>query len=309
MVPSPTVGMAACLAAALAWAVAVGWFRRPIATWGPWTVNLAKCTMAMVLLAVTVWAVGQGPVLLAAPPVAVGWIALSGLLGMTLGDTALFAAVPLLGAYRTLLWQTVNPLFTALWAGWLFGERWTLHQGIGGATVLVGITLVVSTRAPHARTGGGSRPLPAVAGAAVAGTALALLAAFGQGTGVALAKVGMESVPFLSAALVRLATAVLGLLAVLAVRGKLLASLRTLVSPTAWKELAAPSFLGTYLAILLMMAGIAGSPAALAAVLLSTSPVFSLLLEAREQRVVPSPRAIAGTLLAIGGVGWMSWGG
>jgi drug/metabolite transporter (DMT)-like permease len=59
---------------------------------------------------------------------------------------------------------------------------------------------------------------------------------------------------------------------------------------------------GTYLAMLLMMAGIALAPATVAAVLLATTPVFSLLLESWVERRLPTATGILGTLLAIAGV-------
>ncbi|MEM7051906.1 MAG: DMT family transporter [Acidobacteriota bacterium] len=296
MVSPALAGTAACLLAAGAWAVAVLWFRGAIADYGPWTVNLAKCGLATVLLAITVLVVGQGSVLLQAPLVALGWIAVSGLVGMTLGDTALFAAVPHLGVHRTLLLQTLNPLFTALGALLLLGEDLAGTTLAGGATVLAGVALVIARDSATQ-----------VPGSLLRGGLLALLAAFGQGLGVVLAKLGMVSLPFLSAALVRLATATAGLVIVLACAGAVARHLRPLGKGATWRRVAAPSVLGTYLAILLMMAGIAWSPAAVAAVLLSTSPIFSLFLEARIDRTALTPRALAGTLLAVAGVAIISW--
>ena len=61
------IGEAACLGAAMCWAVAVGLFRGPIAEHGARAINLAKCLIAAPLLAATALVAGQGSVALAAP--------------------------------------------------------------------------------------------------------------------------------------------------------------------------------------------------------------------------------------------------
>ena len=55
-------------------------------------------------------------------------------------------------------------------------------------------------------------------------------------------------------------------------------------------------------ALILMMIGVSLAPASIAAVLLSTSPIFSLFLEAIVDKRRITGRALAGTLLAVGGV-------
>jgi drug/metabolite transporter (DMT)-like permease len=62
------------------------------------------------------------------------------------------------------------------------------------------------------------------------------------------------------------------------------------------------AFLGTYLALLLMMFGVASTPATIAAVLLATSPIFSLVIEAITDRRRPTALAVIGTIVAVVGV-------
>ena len=119
-------GQAACLAAALLWAVSVSLFREPIEKYGAPTINLAKCLLAALLQAVTVWALGRADSLWSAPAAGLLLIAGSGLVGLVLGDTALFAAVTRIGVHRTLLLQTLSPVFAAVTAYLWLGEirRW-----------------------------------------------------------------------------------------------------------------------------------------------------------------------------------------
>lgn len=265
-------------------------FRHLIAERGAWAVNLGKNAIAGFLLGVTTLALGQGPALMRAPAVDLWLIALSGVVGMTLGDTALFAAVHRIGVHRALLLQTLAPVFAAILAFALHGERLGPSQLLGAAATLLGVAVVVAPR----RLG------EAVGGFTAAGTTLATLAAAGQGTGVVLAKMGMETVPFLAASFIRLSVAAVGVLAILAATGRMdrVARLRGSVA-----RLLPPTLLGTYLAVLMMMAGIAFAPAAIAAVLLSTPPIFSLFIDARVEGTPITLRGLGGTLLAVAGVG------
>ena len=86
-------GEAAALAAAALWASAVVWFRPAIARHGAQAINLLKGLVATALLALTAAVTGGFPALAAAPAAALGWMAASAVSGLTLGDTALFAAV------------------------------------------------------------------------------------------------------------------------------------------------------------------------------------------------------------------------
>ncbi len=62
------------------------------------------------------------------------------------------------------------------------------------------------------------------------------------------------------------------------------------------------AFLGTYLALVLMMVGVALAPATIAAVLLATSPIFGLVIEAVADRKPPTAFAVIGTIVAVAGV-------
>ena len=67
-------------------------------------------------------------------------------------------------------------------------------------------------------------------------------------------------------------------------------------------RLVTASFFGTYLAMLLVMAGVAWAPASVAAVLLATPPIFGLAVQSVVERRWPSVRGLAGTVIAVAGV-------
>ncbi len=289
----------ACVAAAFSWAIAVTLFRRPILDYGARAINLAKCSLAAVFLGVSGLAMGQLGALTEASANAILLLAASGIVGMSFGDTALFTAVRRLGVYRTLMLQTLAPLFSAALAITFLGERLGGREFAGAGLILAGVTLVLTQK-----VSGGESTLFNWAGAG-----FATLAALGQGTGIVLAKAGMAEVPILPASFLRLASAALGLVLVVALAGRLPSAAKLLVSPKVLRRILGPTFLGTYIAILLMMSGIAFAPASIAAVLLSTTPIFSLFIDARLQRQRIRLPSLLGTLLAVAGVGVLATSG
>jgi drug/metabolite transporter (DMT)-like permease len=290
-------GQAACLAAALLWAVAVTLFRRPIEVHGARTINTGKCLLAAVLQGLTVLLLGQAGALTAAPLRSTALIVLSGLIGLVLGDTALFGAVARIGVHRTLLLQTLAPVFAAVVALAWQGEVLTDRQMAGTVLVLAGIALVVAPQRGAGRVNSGL----------AAGFTLAVIAAFGQGAGVVLAKEGMQEYPYIAASFLRLAAAAAGLFLLEALMGRSGRLVHLARDGAAMIRSVPATLLGTYLALFLMMAGIALAPAsAVATVLLGTSPVFSLFLEAAVEKKRITARGAIGTLLAVAGVGVLS---
>jgi len=296
----PFTGEAVCLVTALFWAVAITMFRGPVVRYGARTVSLVKCALAAALQGLTVLALGQGPALVEAPRAALLTLAASGWIGLTIGDTALFAAVARLGVHRTLLLQTLAPVFTALIALAWQGERPTAQQIVGALVILTGVALVV---APDRR--GWKRP---AARGAVAGVGLGLLAALGQGSGLVMAKVGMETLGAIPASFVRLAAATVGLLILTGSRRRLAGVGRLVLGPDMRSRVLPATLLGAYLALFTMMIGIKLAPAAIAATLLSVSPVYGLFIDAVVHRQPVTLRGLAGTALAVAGVGVLAYG-
>ncbi|MFV2071901.1 MAG: DMT family transporter [Thermoanaerobaculales bacterium] len=286
------VGESACLSAAMLWAVAVVVFRGPIAAWGARSVNLFKCLFATVALAFTALLVGGFTSLAFAPPRALWLLALSGVVGLTFGDTALFAAVGRIGAHRTLLLQTLAPVFAGLLAA-ILGERLSATQLTGGAVVLAGTAMVVGADARGFRSASRVNSI---------GLGVAVFAALGQGVGVVIAKAGIEAVPVVAATLVRLAAGSVGMLVVTAGAGTLTRLARAVREPAMLRRAGLATLLGTYAAMLLAMLGLALAPATVAAVLLSTTPIFALAVEAVVDGQQPSVAAVIGTAVAVSGV-------
>lgn len=284
--------LAALLAAAL-WALASLWYRRLGEGIEPIALNLAKCALACAMIYAALALLGR-PLLPRASPEALGWLAFSGVLGLTLGDTVYFMALVRIGARRTLLLWTLAPAVTTL-LGVVWLHEPLLARDLGGlALVSLGIGLVVGQR-PE-----GEDALPA--GALLTGTLLGVGAAVCQGVGNVVIKRYGVAPEGLQVAAWRL-LAGLALLALIVPTRRQLGAVKALAEPSRLRLFLPACFLGTFLGIWLSTeAVLLASSVGVAATLLATSPLWVLAIERLLGRRI-SLRETAGALLAVSGVG------
>ncbi|HSM83006.1 MAG TPA: DMT family transporter [Nodosilinea sp.] len=292
-------GELAALMAAFLWAVATVIFGRLGKSLTPLALNLAKGAIALVLLAATLAVLGQSRVGL--DPQAVGILALSGVIGIGLGDTAYFAAVNRLGPRQALLLETLAPPLAALMALVFLQEALTPWAWLGMALTLAGVGWVIAEGGPGATS---ADPID------YRGIAFGVLAALGQATGAVLARAVLAdtAVAPLWSAVLRLAGGFVVILGLLRFQGPVVAQLRPLKSPRLLVGVALAAVLGTYLAIYLQQTALKYAATGVAQALTSTSPLFVLPLAlALGERV--SPRAVMGAVVALVGVGILVNGG
>jgi drug/metabolite transporter (DMT)-like permease len=285
-----SAGALAALAAAAGWAVATHLFRRAGETLPPLELNFWKGLIAGALLLLTLRLQGGG--LFVLPPAETLWLALSGLIGIGLGDTAFFRALATLGTRRTLLVETLAPPVAALLALGFLGESlgWRSWAGIGltvaGVAWVVGEQLPGSDTKLHWRAAGWG-----------------LLAALCQAGGAVIARsvLATGEIHASAAALLRLGAGLVVLVLLLALRGRPLALLVRTPGPRLLGYLVGGTLIGTWLGLWLQQAALARLPAGVAQTLLATSPVIAVLLAAAAGHR-PSGRTWLGTALAVTGV-------
>ena len=194
--------------------------------------------------------------------------------------------------------QTLGPVAATSLAVAFFGETLRADRIAAIAVVLAGVAMVVAPgKVPV--TGRGPRH-------DFVGYSFGLIAAFGQGAGLVLAKHGMADLPITSASFVRLVASTASLVVLMAWGPRLRSAIGALRNRENLRRIAPPTLLGSYIAILLMMAGVAHAPASVAAVLLSTSPVFSLFVDRIAVGTPITARALLGTAIAVAGVGLLT---
>lgn len=283
------------LACALVWAVAVVLFKKAGDSISPFALNLFKNTLAALLLGVTV-AVAS-PALPAFTPLSLLLIAVSGLLGICFGDSCYLRALNTIGASRMAVAQTLFSPFVIVLSAIFLHERLHGLQWLGAALVLGGIVLVTWT--------GNAGPAVADAGRLRRGTALGVFSVLLMAIGIVMAKPQLAEHALLWVVWLRVVAGVAGLLAMVALRrnaGALRAEYRAVRH---WPQIVAGSVAGTYLSMMLWLAGYKYTSASVAAVLNETAALFIVLFAVMFLRERVGPRQLAGVAVAMLGVGLM----
>lgn len=304
--PFPYAAEAAALGSSLLWAAASITFRRMRGRLAPAALNLTKNTVATACFAVVALALWGRPWPTHVPLEAQGWLALSGLVGLTACDTFLLRAFYEIGPRRATLLVLVAPVLVLVGSAFPpFGQREALHS----PSILLGIALALAGVALTALEG----PSPTAPGAADDPEARArrrrgirdgLLAGVLQAAGVLLAKRGLDlgAAPH-EGAEVRLAAGAAGLVALGAVTGQVGAWRRELSAPGTLRTVATAAFFGTFLGIGLNQCGLAWARSSGAVTTLNSLapvwliPLSRVLLGERHGRV-----AWLSTALAVAGV-------
>lgn len=141
-------GLVAATTASFFWAISVVLYRRVGRIMPPVMLNMSKGMFAVVILTVVIgvdWLVfGNKPWEM--PVGLLGLMALSGVIGIGVGDTLFFAGLNRMGARRMLLLFTINPVITVAVA-WLFmDEQLIWQQLIGIALTCGGVAWVIAER-------------------------------------------------------------------------------------------------------------------------------------------------------------------
>jgi len=260
----------------------------------PAALNLFKNTIALLVVG-AFWLHDEAPI----PELqAVPWIMLSGLLGFAIGDSLYMAALPLAGVQTTSMLGQLHVPMAALGAFVFTGHELSTLSIVGMAIVLAGVFGVLSAvRAPDALAAQHKRR----------GVLLALIAAVVYAANVVIGHHGMQSVPMSAGAVLRVTSGMLGAFLIAPVldrRGVAPAwkeLVRPLHEPALWKGLFVASFFGSALALPLFHHAMKELDPGVAAVLFSTTPLFTLplgLVMGERHRLA----AWAFTLLGFAGV-------
>ena len=283
----------AALGTATCWATTGLMAADAVRVLGPFWFNLIRQGFVTLVLAVVV--LGSGTLTL---PDTTGLVvlALSGIVGILLGDTLNFAAVGRLGPRRAGAIFALNAPMAAI-LGWLvLGEALGAQAGLGIAATVAGVALAIL-----GRPASGAHRLEQVRGGLWLGALFGLGAALGQATGTLIARPYMTGGldPYLGS-LIRVGASglAMGVLAALplapprpqGVTGKVLILT------------AATALIGLLLGMTLFLYALQGSKTGIIATLSATSPVIILPLLWLRTGQRPSATSWAGAALAVAGL-------
>lgn len=288
------------LGAALCWAVGSLFSARAASRMGTIGFNRWRLVFACSLLWMAVGVSGRWTPL-AWPET--GLLALSGLIGICVGDTALFACMNRLGPRRSGVLFACHALFSALLAWWFLGE--TLWGAtLAGSILLVG-GVMVAVRWGRRETE--QHVWEATRGRLLVGVGLGLTAALCQALATLMVKPLMAAgVDALAGSAVRLSAA-LGLH--LALRALLYAPAQ-LNAPLLWADLRNTFFsaaIAMGLGMTLILQALQHGPANLVGMFSSVSPVLLLPMLWVVYRARPAPGAWWGAGMAVIGTMLILW--
>ena len=284
----------AALGAALTWAVTGIVSAGPSAALGAVAFNRLRMALVFVMLAIAALFTGGWQTIHEAN---IAPLVLSGLIGIFLGDTALFLTMNRLGPRRTNILFSCNAPMAAI-LGWLvLDEAITAQKLAGIAVVFAGVLLAIVF---------GKRPSQmhqweAVKGPLIVGVALGLTAALGQAVGSLIARPVMEAgVDPIAASAVRVGTSVVALSLLIATGWQAIQA-RTALTPRLVVVTGLSGMLGLGVGMTLVLFALVGGKVGIVATLSATTPAFILPVMWLRTGERPAAMAWLGAALVIAG--------
>jgi drug/metabolite transporter (DMT)-like permease len=287
-------GQFAALVTAGCWTVSALVFEIAGKRLGSLTLNLIRLVIAFIFLSAFSMLIRGIPLPFDATKHQWIWLAISGVIGLVVGDLFLFRAFIVIGSRITMLIMALVPLFTSL-IGWLvMGEILSMGNVVGMTLTIGGIVLVVLERESSNGQVQFSRPLP--------GILLALGGALGQASGLVLSKYGMGSYDPFSATQIR---GMAGIFA-LSILFCIMRAWRRI--PTAIRDGKAMlnttlgAFFGPFLGVSFSLLAVQYTPAGVASTIMAIVPVLIIppAMVFLKERV--TFKETAGALIAVSGV-------
>jgi drug/metabolite transporter (DMT)-like permease len=268
---------------------------------GSLVLNRLRLLVAFVFLSLAHWVILGSPLPLQAETERWFWLAVSGVVGLVIGDAFLFQAFIWIGPRLSMLLMSLAPIIAALLAWVLFGETLSLAQLAGVVLTLAGVAWVVLER--H----GKSRPEGLDAASFARGILFGLGGATGQAVGLVTAKLGAGGdFSALSGTLIRMLSALVVLWGVTLIQRQAGYTFRQLAArPQALIFILGGAFTGPFIGVTLSLIAVQRAEVGIASTLMALTPVFLLPISYFVFKERFGWQAILGTLLALFGVGML----
>jgi drug/metabolite transporter (DMT)-like permease len=267
---------------------------------GSLSVNAIRIVFAVVFLTIT-HLIFFGQILPLLESEQFLWIGLSGVIGLGIGDFALFAAFVIIGPRLSVLIMATSPIYAAILGYFILGETLSFFSILGIAITIFGVCSVILVTREHQQW-----PTTSIK-ESIYGSILGFIGAAGQGTGVVLAKKGILfqadlTVNPISAALIRMITAAIFICICVIIAGKLPKIRNAIKNATAIKFTLGGAFLGPFLGVTLSMVAVTYADVGVAQTLMSLMPIIIIPVMWIVYKEKTSIRGILGAIIAIVGV-------
>jgi drug/metabolite transporter (DMT)-like permease len=289
------LGQLAALGTAFCWSLTAVFFSHSGRLVGSDVVNRSRRLFAMLFISITHLLLVGTIFPFEAEPYRWGWLALSSVLGLVLGDTFLFRAYVLVGPRLSMLMMSTVPILSTVMASFFLGERVTPVELVGIMITVSGIAWVVTER----RTDQVSVENKQYS----SGLFFAFLGALGQAANLIAAKFALDgSFPSISATSIRLLVALVILWLLAAFQRQVRYTFRQWRNPIAFRSMIAGSIFGPFLGIWLSLLAVQLAPVGVAATLMALPPVILIPLGYFLYGERVGRRGVVGTIIAFCGV-------
>jgi drug/metabolite transporter (DMT)-like permease len=219
------------------------------------------------------------------------WLGLSGIVGLVLGDSALFQAFVLIGPHLSMLIMTLVPIVSTIFAWFFLHESLTVVKLLGIVCTLIGIIMVLLNKKDTTTL---NKKQFAV------GILCGIGGAFGQAIGLILAKKGLaNNLPGLSATIIRVSTASLVIWLLTLISGRAKMTIRKIADKKIIWIIALGAFCGPFFGIWMSMVAVKWAYVGVASTIMALPPVFLLPLSHFIFKDKVTNQAIIGTIIAV----------
>jgi len=304
----PSLGIFFALITLVLWSLTPFFFRSTGRMIGPFATNLLRLSIAFPVLSVfcVIQYFWKGSAGMPDGGTAL-LLALSGMLGLGLGDLLLYRALFRIGPERSSLLMTLAPAVAAAAAWVALGEFLSPAQLAGMALILGGVLWTVWKPAVESPGGAGSGK---AAGSRWHGAIDGIGAALCQGFGSVMARqafLGDANLSPLYATAVRVGAGALVIILVARGRGTLVAGWKSLRVPRVLPRMVLGTFSGPIFGMTCYIAAMKYQPAGVVTTITFMTPLLVMPLGAWRYGTRPTWRVLAGGLAALAGVILLGW--
>jgi len=288
------LGEILAISSAFLWAFAIILFRISGRKVHPLGLNFFKALFSIPLFIATILITGQSIILKNLPWQSYTLLILSGIVGIGISDTLLFASLNRLGASLSAVINCLYSPFVIILSIVFLKEDMSYMQILGVILILSAILSISEIKHPQSLA---RKDL-------MTGIFLGILSMFSLAVGIVIIKPLLNTLPLLWATFFRTVAGTVFLLLIIAFYPERSFILSTTFSPKNWKAMIPGSFLGAYVSLIAWMGGMKYAQASVASALNQMNTVFIFILgviflkeETSKARIAALFISLAGALL------------
>ncbi len=288
------IGEFAALAVAIFWTITALAFESASRRVGSLVVNIMRLSLAIVFIGFTTLFT-RGSFL----PVDASWhnwfwLALSGIVGLVLGDYFLFRSYSMIGSRFAMLIMTLAPPLAAIFGFFILGESLNILQLAGMIIVILGISLAIFNK-PES---GAKLSIKF----SMTGLLFAFIGALGQGLGIVLSKYGMGDYDPFAATQIRVIAGAVGFIIIISTLRKWGNVVAAIKSPPAMKVMLIGAFFGPFLGISFSLLSVKHTQTGIASTIMAIVPVLILAPSAWIYKEKITTVEVLGAVISVAGV-------